>query len=298
MWRSLLFVPMLNERLHAKAADRGADALVLDLEASVAAERKEEARAALPAVVDAFSSRATVTVRVNPAWLPMVRDLSVCARSGVTAIHLAQCESPAEVLAADGVLTELERERGLPERGIGLIAMLESAGAVRRAEAIASAAPRVRALTLGVEDYATSMGVEASGVVLRPAAYDVIQAARATGRDAYVVPAAMTDFRDTDTLKQAALDARAQGSVGGYAVHPTQVSTLNAAFSPRQGEIDWANRVTDAAREAQAAGLGVILVDGKMIDAPLITRAHAILRLAEEREPSSLTENEPKAPTA
>lgn len=278
MWRSFLFIPVLEERFIAKAADRGADAVILDLEASIAADRKPEARATLPDVVARLSPQIEVTVRINPLWLEAIRDLEACVIDGVTTLHLARSESAEDVAAIDGILSELEMERGLPTGRIRFIAMLESPGAVLRAESIALASPRMAGLTLGVEDYATAMGSSASDTLLRPAGAQVIQAARAAGVEPLVVPSSMADFRDFDALESAAKYARQLGSSGGYAVHPGQVNVLNRAFTPTETEIVWTTRVLAAAVEAAKAGMGVFQVDGQMIDLPLVTRAERIIQ--------------------
>ena len=278
MWRSLLFIPVLEERFVAKAADRGSDAIILDLEASIADARKAEARAALPAAVARLAPKVEVTVRINPLWLEAIRDLEACVVEGVTTLHLALCESAEQVGAIDGILSELEAERGLPVGGIKLIAMLESPGSVLRAESIARASSRMAGLTLGVEDYATAMGTSANDTLLRPAGAQVIQAARAAGVEPLVVPSSMADFRDFEALADAAGYARKLGASGGYAVHPGQVEVLNRVFRPTSEEIDWATRVLTAAAEAETAGQGVFQVDGQMIDLPLVTRAERLMR--------------------
>jgi citrate lyase subunit beta/citryl-CoA lyase len=284
MWRSLLFIPVLEDRFVAKAAERGAEAIILDLEASVADDRKAEARKALAGVVQQLAPKVEVTVRINPLWLEAIRDLEACVIEGVTTLHLARCESAAQVAAIDAILSELEAERNLPPGGIKLIAMLESPVAVLQAEKIAKASSRMRALTLGVEDYATEMGTQASDTLLRPAGFDVIQAARAANISPLVVPSSMADFRDTDALRSAAQYARSLGSSGGYAVHPAQVAVLNEVFSPTQAELDWAHQVLKAAEEATRSGIAVFKVNGQMIDLPLITRAQ---RIAASGQPSA-----------
>ncbi len=278
MWRSLLFIPALEEKFIAKAARRGADAIVLDLEASVDASRKDEARAALPDVVARLAPDCTVTVRINALWAVAFRDLVACVTPGVSAIHLPLCENAEQVRAVDAMISELETERDLKPGGIGLVAMLESAGAVVRAAEIAQASPRLRGMTVGVEDYATSIGVATTPEVLGPAAQQVTQAARAAGIASFAIAASMADFRDTDGLRRAAARARATGTTGGYAVHPAQVEVLNKVFAPTAEETVWARKVVAAAEQAKKDGLGVFKVDDRMIDLPLIARAEAILR--------------------
>lgn len=275
--RSFLFVPVLEDRFIRKAPSQGADAVVLDLEASIAAERKDQARAALPGAVALLAPQMPVTVRINPLWLAAIDDLHASVIDGVSMLHLALCESAEHLRAVDAMVTELEIARGLPPGGITLIAMLESALAVSRATEIAHASPRLAGLTLGVEDYATSMGVAATPDLLRPAVQQVIQAARSANLPAYAVPASMADFRDLDGLRDAAHLARRMGSVGCYAVHPGQVAVLNEVFGTTEQERDWARRVLSGAEKARQQGLGVFQVDGQMIDQPLIDRARHML---------------------
>lgn len=218
-----------------------------------------------------------MTVRINPLWMPAIADLEACVIPGVSAVHMALCDSAAHVKAVDAIMGELEAMRGLAPGGIKLIAMLESAGALNQAAQIAAAAPRLVGMTVGVEDYATSMGVQATAEVLRPAVFQLNQAAKGAGLASYAVPASMADFSDTSALREQAAYARAIGSSGGYAVHPAQIAVLNDVFSVSADEIAWARKVMEAAKEASAAGRGVFKVEGQMIDKPLIERAAAIL---------------------
>jgi len=278
MWRSLLFVPVLEEPFIAKAANSGADAVVLDLEASIADARKADARAALPEAVALLASEIDVTVRINPLWLEAIRDLEACMCEGVSAIHLARCNGPEEVIAVDRLITELERDRGLMGPTPSLIAMLESPGAVENVQAIAQASPRMAGLTLGVEDYATEMGVAANDTLLRTATFQVVQTAKAARLEPILVPASMADFRNLEALEDAAQFARNLGATGGYAVHPAQIEVLNRVFAPTETERDWARRVLAASESAKKDGKGVFLLDGQMIDLPLVTRAQQILK--------------------
>lgn len=280
MWRSLLFVPTLEDRFVAKAAKRGADAIVLDLEASIAAGRKAEAREALAAAVEQLVPSVPVTVRINPLWMAAVKDLDACVIPGVDAVHLAQCEGADHVRAIDGLITDLEVERSLPTGAIKLIAMIESADALTKVTKIARASPRLVGLTLGVEDYATSMGVSATADLLRPAVYQLNQAAYAANIHSFAVPTSMADFKDVAALESQARYARKIGSVGGYAVHPAQVECLNVVFSPTTEELSWAQAVVAAADKAQKQGQGVFKVEGQMIDQPLIARARTLLGMS------------------
>ena len=277
MWRSLLFIPVLEDRFIAKAAERGADAIILDLEAGVADDRKVEAREVLGSVVARLSPEVTTTVRINAGWDAASLDLDAAVIPGVSALHLALCEDPDHVRKVADRVSQLETERGIAPGTIRLIAMLESPAALLLAREIATASPRTAGLTLGMEDYATAMGTTPNADLLRPACYQITQAARAAGIAPLAVPASMANFRDAEEMEGAAGWARRIGAVGGYAVHPVQVEILNRVFAPSEEEIAWAHRVVEAAARAKREGAGVFTVDGKMVDLPIITRAHDII---------------------
>lgn len=277
MWRSLLFIPVLEDRFIAKAAERGADAIILDLEAGVADDRKVEAREVLGSVVARLSPDVTTTVRINAQWDAASLDLDAAVIAGVSALHLALCENPDHVRRVAERVSQLEAERGIAPGTVRLIAMLESPTALIRANEIAAASPRMAGLTLGMEDYATAMGATPNADLLRPACYQITQAARAAGIAPLAVPASMANFRDSEEMENAAGWARRIGAVGGYAVHPVQVEILNRVFAPSEEEIAWAHRVIEAAAKAKRDGAGVFTVDGRMVDLPIITRARDII---------------------
>ena len=277
MWRSLLFIPVLEDRFIAKAAERGADAIILDLEAGVADDRKVEAREVLGFVGARLSPNVTTTVRINAQWDAASLDLDAAVIAGVSALHLALCEDPDHVRRVADRVSQLEAERGIAPGTVRLIAMLESPTALIRANEIAAASPRMAGLTLGMEDYATAMGATPNADLLRPACYQITQAARAAGIAPLAVPASMANFRDSEEMENAAGWARRIGAVGGYAVHPVQVEILNRVFAPSEEEIAWAHRVIEAAAKAKRDGAGVFTVDGRMVDLPIITRARDII---------------------
>lgn len=275
MWRSILFIPVLQERFLSKAAQRGADAIVLDLEASIASNRKLEARDALPAAIDKLvEQKQQVMVRVNMLWRMALADIEVAARAGVSAIVLPNCRSAAQVQAVDGVLCELEQERQLPH--IGLIPLIESAEGVLESQTIA-AVPRVVALTFGIEDYLTDTQSQPEPESLATTAQLITLAARAAGKAPLVVPESLANLNELDQFEAAAQRGRAMGSSGGFAVHPNQVDILNRVFSPGEEELKWAENVVAAARNAEQQGLGAVSMDGRMIDLPIVLRAQQLL---------------------
>ena len=277
MWSSLLFVPVLEDRFVDKAAGRGASAVVLDLEASVAEHRKAEARDALPRAVGKLAGQVDVTVRINPFGIEATRDLEACVIDQVSTVHIARCETPEEVVAIDQLVSELEMERGLPAQSIALVAMLESPRAVMSAADISRASSRLTALTLGTEDYAMEMQAEPTAALLRPLCLPVVQAARASGLQPLVLPISASSYQDLSALEEAALYAKSIGSSGGFCVHPGQIDVLNQVFATSPEQLDWATRLLEAAEAATEKGLGAFKFEGKMIDRPIVERAQNLL---------------------
>lgn len=281
MWRSLLFMPVLEERFLAKAAERGADAVVLDLEASIVAARKDEARAALaPAVERLHAAGQDVLVRINMPWRPALKDLEFAVRPGVRALALPGCESAAHVLAVDACVGELEAERGLPHGGIRLVPLIESPRGVRDADAILRATGRIACVGFGIEDYLAILGAPPSVDLQTMTGLAVAEAARAAGVVPLIVPETLGNLEDMDSFEAAAERGRRMGSEGGFAAHPGQVERLNKVFTPSDEEVATAERIVATAREAERAGLGAVRHEGGMIDGPIIVRSERLLERA------------------
>ena len=262
MWRSLLFVPILKNRLIEGAAVRGADAIVLDLEAAVPQDRKGDARAVLSGTVsDLKTAKADIAVRVNPLHLGGVDDIVVAIDAGADLIVLPQATNTAAKQAADMV------------GAMPIIPVIESPCGVIQALSIAEAATNVAGLGLGVEDYSTEMGAPPTPELLVPAAFQVIQAARAAGCEPLVIPDTIADYSDLTRFKAAALRALALGASGGFAIHPDQVGILNSVFTPSAEEIREAQETVALAKEAGQSGDREVLVI-----LPLLRRLHRDLR--------------------
>lgn len=282
MWRSLLFVPVLNNRLVEGAARRGADAVVLDLEAAVPQDRKEEARAALANVVpDLKVAGLDIAVRVNPPDEGGIGDIAAAIEVGVDLIVLPQA-TPDWVRQAAGAA-----------RATPVIPLVESPRGVIDALAIAEAAPTVVGLGFGVEDYATEMGAPPTPDLLVPAACQVIQAARAAGCEPLVIADTIADYTDLKRFEAAAVRARASGASGGFAIHPGQVEILNRIFMPSDEEFREAQEVIALAKEASHNGDAIATLNGKMIDAPIVARARSVIaarqRIADRSSPAKKT---------
>jgi citrate lyase subunit beta/citryl-CoA lyase len=281
VWRSLLFVPVTAKRFVDGAARRSADAIILDLEDSVAASEKERARALVPEAAEIVSrGGADVVVRINRPLRLAVRDIEAAVSPGVLALALPKTDSPEHVRLLAEIIDEVEVERGMPPGTTRLIAMVETAAAFFRIAEIARAHPRLCALNLGAEDFALSAGIlpEAEGLFM-PKQMAVF-AARAAGIMPLGFIGTVAEFHDLDGFRQTIRRSRRLGFIGASVIHPSQIPILNEEFRASLEEFDHARRVVTAYDEALAQGVGAVTVDGKMIDVPVVERA----RLLIERE--------------
>jgi citrate lyase subunit beta/citryl-CoA lyase len=279
--RSLLFVPGDNERKLAGAAARGADALILDLEDAVAPARKAAARIMVANYLDAGSRAVPLYVRINALQTgEAAADLAAVVAGQPVGIMLPKSE-PGQVAALDRQLAVLESQHGLNAGGIAIIAIAtETPAALFAIGDYPGVSARLRALTWGGEDLAADLGV-----VNRDTAGEytpTFQLARtlcvlgAAAAGVAAIDAAFMNFSDDAALERECLAARRDGYVGKLAIHPKQVSTINRVFTPTAVEIDWAQRVVAAFRDQPA--LGVIAIDGKVVDRPHLRLAERLLR--------------------
>ncbi|MER8482484.1 CoA ester lyase [Mesorhizobium sp. M1322] len=280
-WRSLLFVPAHVPRFVETAHERGADGVILDLEDSVPQDQKGEARRQLSESVAKVGRKgASVLVRVNRGLRALAADLDAAVIAGVDALVLPKTDSAEWVLEIANTASELERERNLPLGRIRFLAQIETPGALQRLAAIASAHPRLVAMALGPEDFTAAVGGSPEFDLLLAPNLSVLFAARAAGLLPLGFVGSIGDFSDPDKLREAAAHARRLGFAGALAIHPTQVATFNEAFSPSAQELEWARRVVAAEHDAATRGLSAFSLNGKMIDPPVVRRAHEILALA------------------
>jgi citrate lyase subunit beta/citryl-CoA lyase len=282
VWRSMLFVPVTQRRFVEGAARRGADAIILDLEDSVAASEKERARTLVPEAAEIVSrGGADVVVRLNRPLRMTARDLEAVIGPGVQAVALPKAESADHVRLVAEIIDELEAERGIAVGTTKMLAMVETASAFFRIAEIARAHPRLVGLNLGAEDFALSAGMlpEAEGLLM-PKQMCVF-AARAAGIMPLGFVGTVAEFHDLDGFRETVRRSRRLGFMGASVIHPSQIAILNEEFSASTAEIDHARRVVVAYEEALAAGVGAVTVDGKMIDVPIVERAQQLLEREE-----------------
>jgi citrate lyase subunit beta/citryl-CoA lyase len=273
--RSLLYVPASSERFVAKAAERGADAIILDLEDAVAPSEKIAARNNLNQTVPAVGKNgATVFVRINSEPERLRADAEAAVKAGGFGLFVPKSRDPKALLQLGQWLEPLEKGR----KPTALVPMIEDPGAVLDARSIAMASPRVFALVTGGEDLATALNAEPTPEVLTLPKLLVLYAAKAAGVLCWGLLRTVADYSDLAGIERAAKEARAHGIDGSTCVHPAVVPILNKAFSASPEELDHARRLVEAYEKAHTSGLGAVEFEGKMIDEPVAQRARALLR--------------------
>lgn len=270
--RSLLYVPAHSERFIAKAHERGADALILDLEDSVPEPDKDRARDGLAESVPAVGRNgASVVVRVN-SGARREADALAASAAGAVGIMVPKTQSAADLVALGTHLAAAEAQAGRPP--MAFIALIEDPAALLDGRSIA-AVDRVVAMAFGSEDFATATGGEPSPEVLRFPKLMLHYAAKAEGKLSLGLLRSSADYTDLDAVRAAAAEARAHGFDGATCVHPSIVPVLNAAFAPSDADRAWAERVLAAAAQSD----GAFAFEGRMVDLPVLARARRILAL-------------------
>lgn len=274
--RSLLFVPGDRPDRMAKALGSGADALILDLEDSVTPERKGDAREAIAAFLAREPSGVARWVRINPLDSGMTQDDLAAAR-GADGIVLPKSASGADVAALDAMLA------GVTARILPIAT--ETPAAIFGLGSYPGCSPRLAGITWGAEDLPAAIGAQSSreddGRYTPP--YEMIRGLTLFGAHAAGVAPIETvypNFRDLEGLEAYCARAMRDGFTGMMAIHPAQVPVINAALTPSEAAVAHARAVVAAF--AANPGAGALQLDGKMIDAPHLKQAQALLARAGE----------------
>src|SRR5215472_13326132 len=277
--RSLLYVPGSNPRALEKARSLPADGLIIDLEDAVTAEAKESARAIVGAAlaVGGYVGR-ELAVRVNPLDTPWGHgDLAAAATMPIDAVLLPKVESADRV----GLTVSLLDALGAPER-LAVWCMIETPLGVLAAREIAASSPRLAALVLGTSDLTKELHalVTRDRLPLITSLGLVMLAARAYGLA--ILDGVHLDLSDEEGFALSCRQGRELGFDGKTLIHPKQIAAANLAYAPSKEEVEWSRRVIAAHAEATAAGKGVVLMDGKLIEGLHVETARRLLALAEE----------------
>jgi citrate lyase subunit beta/citryl-CoA lyase len=283
--RSLLFVPADGGSKLDKAVASGADGVIVDLEDSIAPERKEAARKLALEFLKGLKDkkdRPRLLVRINGLDTGMTdADLDAIVPGAPDAVLFPKAEGGATVTHLDAKLTAREAIAGLPEGSIKILAQtVESAMGLFTAGSYKNCSPRLIGMTWGPEDLSSELGAEANreadGTLTEP--YRIARAMCLYGAAAAKVPAIETihvDFRNADVLRKDTELARRDGFAGRLAIHPAQIPVINEVFTPSAAQIEKAKAIVAAF--AAKPGAGTVGIDGKMYDRPHLVRAQALL---------------------
>ncbi|MBI1942862.1 MAG: CoA ester lyase [Betaproteobacteria bacterium] len=287
MNRSFLFAPGNHARRVEKAFLLGADAVILDLEDSVALAEKQAARRPVAEAL-ARPRKCRGYVRVNAMGSPFCfRDLAEVIGKGVDGVVLPKTESAADLHAIDWLIANLERERGLPVGAIDLIPTIETAAGLTRIDRVLQARSlkpysgtwRVRRVAFGAADYSHDLGLAPSAeeTELAHARARLVLASRAAGVEG-PLDSPWFRLKDAEGLRRAVERSRRMGFQGRLCIHPEQIAVVNEGYAPSAAEIARAERIIAAFREAEAKGAAAVQVDGQMVDYPVVHQAERLLK--------------------
>ncbi len=290
--RSRLYLPGNEPKFMLSAGLYHADAVILDLEDSVAPHEKDAARILVRNALRVLDfGRSERMVRINQGALGLL-DLDAVVPQNVHLILIPKCESGDEVRAIAERVREIQRgllagdeasvlPTGALQPGeVFLMPIVETALGIERAYEIGSAAPEVVGLTIGLEDYTADLGTQRTneGRESFYARSAVVNAARAAG--VAPIDSVFSDVADMDALLASVHEAKALGFEGKGCIHPRQIEVIHRGFAPSTEELEKARRIVEAYEAAEARGDGVVSLGSKMIDPPVVKRALRTVRLA------------------
>ncbi|MBD9200299.1 MAG: citrate (pro-3S)-lyase subunit beta [Prevotella sp.] len=279
--RTMMFVPGNNPGMMQDAFIYGPDSIMLDLEDSVTMAEKDTARLLV------YNARKTIdygttemVVRVNPLSTPYgKKDIEAVVKAGVDVVRMPKTETADEVREMEAEIERVEKEIGCLGR-TKIMAAIESALGVVNAYAIATASKRMMGIALGAEDYCANLKTQRTpeGIELLLARQTIVVAARAAGIDA--LDTVYSNLNDMETFRKEVEQIHKMGFDGKSIINPRQIDIVNEVFTPSQKAIDKAMAVVGAIKEAEKRGSGVIALNGKMVDRPVVLRAQRTIDLA------------------
>lgn len=284
MRRSMLFLPGNTPNMLINGSFLGADAVIFDLEDAVSPAEKDSARILVRNTMRYMDFRGCeIIVRINsidtPYWK---KDIDEILPYKPNLILLPKTGTAGDALEAAEYMAVVEEKLGMEHNTVGLMPLIETALGVENAFAIATCCDRIQALFLGAEDLTADMRCKRTkeGREIEYARMRLVMAARAAGVEVYDTP--FTDVNDDEGIWTDASYAKALGFSGKASISPRHVNVINQVFSPSPADIDYAYEVMDAIEKAKKQGKGAISLRGKMIDAPIVSRAQQTIAMAEE----------------
>ncbi len=277
--RSMLFIPGNNPGMLQEGGIFGADAVILDLEDAVAPGEKDAARLLVAqALKNVDYENSEKVVRINPLETFARDDINTVVPCRPDTLLIPKVQCAADIHEISAIMSAVENPGKEP---IKLIALLETPRGIAEAYTIAQADKRVAALAFGAEDYTAALGATRtkSGTEIFTARTLIVNAAAAAGIQSIDTP--YTDVNDEEGLLQDTALAQQLGFKGKLAINPRQIDIIHSVFNPSPADIHWAEQVIRALRQAELEGSGVASLNGKMVDAPIVSRAERILYLAQ-----------------
>ncbi|MDT2829332.1 citrate (pro-3S)-lyase subunit beta [Vagococcus carniphilus] len=279
--RTMMFVPGANAAMLRDAALYGADSVMFDLEDAVSLKEKDSARTLVHFALKTFDySNVETVVRINGLDTVGAQDVEAMVLAGVNVIRLPKTETAQDIIDVEAVIEKVEKENNIPLGRTKMMAAIESAEGTLNAREIALASDRLIGIALGAEDYVTNMKTKRhpDGQELFFARSYILHAARAAG-----IAAIDTVYSDVNNMEGFADEVRRikqLGFDGKSVINPRQIPVVNDIYAPTEKEIQHAKEVIWAIREAEEKGSGVIALNGKMIDKPIVERAERVIALA------------------
>jgi len=281
VYRSFLFAPGNHPRKVEKVFDAGSDAVILDLEDAVANVEKVATR---DVIVEALQRprRNLGYVRVNSFETEFCfGDIDAIVGPGLDGIVLPMVENPAQLIAVDWMVANLERARGLEVGAIDIMPILETGKGIAALPDIAGCGSRVKRMAFGAGDYTYDMNMDwtLDEVNLDDARSRMVLASRAADLEP-PVDTVWIHIKDLDGIRASSKRAKQMGFQGKMCIYPPQVAIVNEVYSPTAAEIEHAEKVVAAFDEAEKAGSSSIQLDGYFIDYPIVYKAQRILDAA------------------
>lgn len=279
--RTMMFVPGANAAMLRDAPLYGADSIMFDLEDAVSLKEKDAARTLVHFALKTFDySSVETVVRINGLDAGGTEDVKAMVLAGVDVIRLPKTETAQDILDVEAVITQVEEANNIPVGTTKMMAAIESAVGVLNAPAIATSSSRLIGIALGAEDYVTNLKTRRypDGQELFFARSMILHAARAAGIAA--IDTVYSNVDNTEGFEAEVRLIKQLGFDGKSVINPRQIPLVNAIYAPTEKEIQNAKEVIWGIQEAEAKGSGVISVNGKMIDKPIVERAQRVIALA------------------
>ena len=279
--RTMMFVPGANAAMLRDAPLYGADSIMFDLEDAVSLKEKDSARVLVHSALKTFDyGNIEIVVRINALDAGGAEDIEAMVLAGVDVIRLPKTETAQDIIDVEAVITEVEQQNDIPVGTTKMMAAIESAEGVLNAPAIAKSSTRLIGIALGAEDYVTNMKTRRhpDGQELFFARSMILHAARAAGIAA--IDTVYSDVDNTEGFEAEVRLIKQLGFDGKSVINPRQIPLVNTIYAPTEKEIQNAKEVIWGIREAEAKGSGVISVNGKMVDKPIVERSERVIALA------------------